>query len=85
MPLAPPNTTNAALHAAIDRVPGLEVFHGRTPDGLEWMTVTWPAREIIMQRDAVGGPWQAFDPSRNDATSTGATAPEALRAALANA
>lgn len=72
----------AALTALVGNVPGLEVSQGRTSDGSDWIAVTWPAYEFVMQRDDTGT-WSVFDPHFGGAViSTGPTAPEAFKAAL---
>ena len=69
------------LAALVGDVPDFEVFHGRTSDGSDWITVTWPAHEFAMERDNTGT-WHVMDLSSDAIVSTGPTAYEAFKAAL---
>ena len=85
MPFTPPDadTAAAALQAATAHLPDVEMSQGRAADGSEWLSVTWPARQVKLHRDAVGT-WCAFETGQNEPTGTGATQVEALREALAH-
>lgn len=74
----------ADLAAIVGNIPGLKVHRDRPGGGVEWITVTWPGREIIMERLVNDAEWSVFDPSLDDAIGTGATPADALRAALAH-
>ena len=74
----------ADLAAITGHIPGLKVRSSRPGGGVEWITVTWPGREIIMERLINDAAWSAFDASLDNAIGTGATPAEALRAALAH-
>ena len=85
MPFAlPAADTTAALHAALAHSPDVKMCQGWDDDGPEWLTLTWPARQFIIHQDAAGA-WIAHNVGQLNASRTGATPAEALRAALAHA
>lgn len=72
----------AALRSALaSSIPGLEVHQGTADDGLGWATVTYPACEFIMHRDAAGE-WHADEHGTGQSRGTGATPADALMDAL---